>query len=78
MHDDSYLMVQWRHDGYWFAGRDPHGAAKWRKDRAKGLTFDCQCAFRRYFRQIFCAPLSEWWDKHDIRFVRVRPRKEGA
>lgn len=78
MDDDSYLMVQWRHDGLWFAGDEYGCSARWTKKRNIGLTFDCQCAFRKYFRETFGAPVSSWWSKSDIRFVRVRPRKEAA
>jgi hypothetical protein len=83
MYDDSYLMVQWRDDGESLVGDDNDPMrntrmARWSSDKTKAKRFESQKQFGAWFRDRFGVRYGDAWSTCDIRFVRVRPRKEAA
>jgi hypothetical protein len=73
---DGYLLVQWRRDGTWFAGYE-FGAPSWTHNRKRAKRFDTIKSFRAYDREM-CGGVYVPWTNWQLRFVRVRPRKEAA
>ena len=71
---ESYVIVQWRKDGTWFAGRNAD-VPKWRRLKQSAMKFESIRAFREYERtKIRFGGIFPWLPSQ-LRFIRVAPRR---